>query len=134
GFDAQHFSAPPDVFHEYCLHRWLNYPDNLLTTATHDHKRGEDARARLAVVSERPAWFAAQIARWQAMAQTLKSPSVDNAAPHPADDVILYQTLLATWPPGLMPDNSAAMDNYLQRLLEWQRKALREAKLRSSWD
>ena len=52
GFDPQRFSAPVEEFHSQCRQRAEHFPRNLLTTATHDHKRGEDTRARLAVLSE----------------------------------------------------------------------------------
>ncbi|HAJ85292.1 MAG TPA: malto-oligosyltrehalose synthase, partial [Pseudomonas sp.] len=61
GFDPQHFSAPAQAFHDECLQRVEHFPRNLLTTATHDHKRGEDTRARIAVLSERADWFAGKV-------------------------------------------------------------------------
>ncbi len=55
GFSTEQFSAPAADFHTACIDRLDDFPDNLLATATHDHKRGEDTRARLAVLSERSA-------------------------------------------------------------------------------
>ena len=62
GFNSEQFSAPIAAFHTACQQRLASFPDNLLTSATHDHKRGEDSRARLAVLSERAPWYAAQVA------------------------------------------------------------------------
>ena len=55
GFSTEQFSAPVADFHAACTSASATFPDNLLATATHDHKRGEDTRARLAVLSERSA-------------------------------------------------------------------------------
>ncbi len=133
GFDPQHFSAPPTQFHSRNTERAANFPHNLLTTATHDHKRGEDTRARLAVLSERPVWFSGKVAHWQQLARPLRIELDDGAAPSPGDELIIYQTLLGCWPPDLLPEDKPGMDAFLARLLRWQEKAMREAKLRSYW-
>jgi (1->4)-alpha-D-glucan 1-alpha-D-glucosylmutase len=134
GFDPEHFSSPLAKFHQQNGERAKCFPDSLLTTATHDHKRGEDTRARLAVISERSPWFAEKIQKWMALANVLRANLDDGIAPSPADEIILYQTLLGSWPPGLTMVDKEAMEAYLRRLLRWQEKALREAKLRSSWN
>ncbi|MEK1904519.1 MAG: malto-oligosyltrehalose synthase [Pseudomonas sp.] len=130
GFDPQHFSAPPAGFHRQCQQRGARLPNNLLTTATHDHKRGEDSRARLAVLSERASWFVEQVQAWRCLALPLRS---DEQAPTWADELLLYQTLLGSWPLDLDSADAAAMRSYFERLVRWQEKALREAKLASSW-
>lgn len=133
GYDPQHFSAPLEAFHKTCLDRLIHFPENLLTTATHDNKRGEDTRARLAILSERAEWFVHRVQDWQALAAPLRQELADGVAPSPADEYILYQTLVGSWPLGLEPGDQSNIDEYLQRLVGWQEKALREAKLRSSW-
>ncbi|HDZ56083.1 MAG TPA: malto-oligosyltrehalose synthase [Pseudomonas xinjiangensis] len=133
GYDPQQFSAPVQTFHDECLRRLDDFPDNLLTTATHDNKRGEDTRARLAVISERADWFAEQVQHWHELALPLRQELADGIAPSPADELIIYQTLLGSWPPEVDPDNAEQMTIYLERLTGWQEKALREAKLKSSW-
>ncbi|MFA5493737.1 MAG: malto-oligosyltrehalose synthase [Porticoccaceae bacterium] len=133
GSDPHNFSAAPDAFHDDCRQRAIDFPDNLLVSATHDNKRGEDTRARLAVLSERPAWFAALVAQWRELATPLRQVLANGPAPTPGDELILYQTLLGSWPPGLDPEDRAGMENYRERLAGWQEKALREAKLESSW-
>jgi (1->4)-alpha-D-glucan 1-alpha-D-glucosylmutase len=134
GFDPERFSAPAQAFHDACEQRLEHFPDNLLTTASHDHKRGEDSRARLAVLSECGDWYAARVAHWQALAEPLRSQVGDSVAPSPGDELILYQTLLASWPAALDNNDSAGLEAYAERLEQWQQKALREAKLASSWD
>ncbi|PZQ94272.1 MAG: malto-oligosyltrehalose synthase, partial [Flavobacterium psychrophilum] len=132
GFDAEHFSASVERFHQACRERVDHHPLNLLATATHDHKRGEDCRARLAVLSERAAWYAERVRHWQHLAQPLRSRQLQQA-PDGGEEAILYQALIGSWPLGLQADDAGGLDAYLQRLLGWQRKALREAKLNSAW-
>ena len=105
GYDPQHFSAPLEAFHRACLDRLIHFPENLLTTATHDNKRGEDTRARLAVLSERAEWFANRVQNWQALAAPLRQELADGVAPSAADEYILYQTLVGSWPLDLQPDD-----------------------------
>jgi len=134
GFDAERFSAPVEAFHQACEQRWQQFPHNLLCTATHDHKRGEDSRARLAVLSERSRWFVSRVEHWRELAAPLRSTLAEGVAPGPGDEWLLYQTLLGSWPLDLNEDDPLALQAYAERLLQWQCKALREAKLRSSWN
>ncbi|MBM7061891.1 malto-oligosyltrehalose synthase [Pseudomonas sp. UL073] len=134
GFDPQRFSAPAEAFHRACRARAQRFPHNLLATATHDHKRGEDTRARLAVLSERSHWYAERLEHWRRLAAPLRSQVDEQAAPSPGDEALLYQTLLASWPLGLSSDDRDALHSYRERLQRWQEKALREAKLHSTWN
>ncbi|KIZ38645.1 maltooligosyl trehalose synthase, partial [Stutzerimonas stutzeri] len=133
GFDPQHFSAPLQAFHDECLQRAEHFPRNMLTTATHDHKRGEDTRARIAVISERAEWFAGKVRRWREMTASRIQQLGDGAAPSPGDELMLFQILLGSWPLELRVDDQAAVEQYCTRILQWQEKALREAKLRTTW-
>ncbi len=126
GFSTEQFSAPLAEFHRLNTQRLQAFPDNLLATATHDHKRGEDSRARLAVLSECAPWYVEQVEQWRRLAAPLRS---DANAPSAGDELILYQVLLASWP----LDQGEDFSGYQQRLWQWQQKALREAKLQSSW-
>lgn len=128
GFHPQQFSAPPAAFHDACLERARHYPGNLLATATHDHKRGEDTRARLAVLSESAAWYASQAEHWRQLAAPFRG---EGQAISAGDELMLYQTLLGSWPFELRDD--AALKDYHDRVARWLEKALREAKLQSSW-
>ncbi|MFP0197593.1 MULTISPECIES: malto-oligosyltrehalose synthase [Pseudomonas] len=130
GYNTEQFSAPVSDFHAVNLQRLESFPDNLLATATHDHKRGEDTRARLAVLSERSHWYAEQIELWRALARPLRD---DDQVPSSADELILYQALLGSWPLDLHDDDQAGFADYAKRVWQWQQKALREAKLQSSW-
>lgn len=126
GFSTEQFSAPLADFHAASQQRLNTFPDNLLATATHDHKRGEDTRARLAVLSECAPWYAEQVEHWRSLAAPLRE-SADS--PTAGDELILYQVLLGSWPLEHNPD----LEAYQHRLWQWQQKALREAKLQSSW-
>ena len=131
GFSVERFSAPSEDFHRACAQRLKHFPHNLLATATHDHKRGEDSRARLAVLSERSTWYVQCVERWLPLAQALRT---DTASPTPGDELILYQVILSSWPLDLSPDDGHGLQQYNDRLWQWQLKALREAKLQSQWD
>lgn len=130
GYSTEQFSAPVSDFHEINQQRFAEFPDNLLATATHDHKRGEDTRARLAVLSERSHWYAEQIELWRALARPVRS---DDQLPSSGDELILYQALIGSWPLDLRDDDQAGFADYAKRIWQWQQKALREAKLQSSW-
>ena len=130
GFSTEQFSAPVEDFHAACANRLAEFPDNLLATATHDHKRGEDTRARLAVLSERSAWYAEQVPHWRTLASPLRD---DEQMPSAGDELILYQAILGSWPLDLRDDDQSGLEDYTQRVWQWQQKALREAKLQSSW-
>ncbi|MBF8671503.1 malto-oligosyltrehalose synthase [Pseudomonas putida] len=133
GFDAERFSAPLEHFHNEAQRRLRDFPDNLLTSATHDHKRGEDTRARLAVLSERGPWLASRMEHWLELATPLRTPLDDGLAPSPGDELMLLQTLLGSWPLDLDLHDDNALGQYAERIRQWQQKALREAKLRSGW-
>jgi (1->4)-alpha-D-glucan 1-alpha-D-glucosylmutase len=130
GYNTEQFSAPVSDFHALNQQRLETFPDNLLATATHDHKRGEDTRARLAVLSERSHWYAEQVELWRALARPLRD---DDHLPSSADELILYQALLGSWPLQLRSDDQSGFADYARRIWQWQQKALREAKLQSSW-
>jgi malto-oligosyltrehalose synthase len=122
GFDPARFSQSPATFAERIAARARDYPNAMLTTATHDHKRGEDVRARLAVLSEMPDEWAAAVAEWSAL-----DAASDVAA---ADLYQILQTLVGACPLDLAEADAAP---FAERVRQWGQKALREAKLRSSW-
>jgi (1->4)-alpha-D-glucan 1-alpha-D-glucosylmutase len=127
GADPARLSLRIDGFHGLNAARADALPRSLIATATHDHKRGEDVRARLAVLSEMaPAWSEA-VDRWRGM-NDASSAGVDGG-----DELQLYQTLVGAWPVGLDPRDSPGLAAWRERVWTWWRKALREAKLRSSW-
>ncbi|MAL99234.1 MAG: malto-oligosyltrehalose synthase [Alteromonadaceae bacterium] len=133
GFEPDRLSYSPLDFHQACGDRARYFPRSMVTTATHDHKRGEDVRARLAALSEQAGRFASDVRRWQRDAEPLRQKLSGGLAPAPADELILYQILLGSWPLELDDSDDAGITHYRDRLLQWHEKALREAKLHSHW-
>ncbi|CDY74417.1 Malto-oligosyltrehalose synthase [Caballeronia glathei] len=136
GADPGEFALSVEAFHRGNLERSKVYPHALLATATHDHKRGEDVRARIAALSEIPDEWAATLRQWSTLNAPLRRPAGDgdtNWAPGPGEEAMLYQTLVGCWPPTLSPDDESGVRELAGRVAQWQLKALREAKLRTSW-
>jgi (1->4)-alpha-D-glucan 1-alpha-D-glucosylmutase len=128
GADVRRFSATAAEFHEACLARRKHFPDAMLATATHDHKRGEDVRARLAVISEIPGEWERAVRRWLELNAPHRKDR-DGPMPSPGDEAMLYQMIVGAW-----PVDTTDVREYTDRLAEWQLKALREAKLATDWD
>jgi (1->4)-alpha-D-glucan 1-alpha-D-glucosylmutase len=152
GADPGEFALTVEQFHAANLERLLRFPHAMLATATHDHKRGEDMRARLAVLSEIAQEWGTTLRGWSslnaphrretgghdvAMRETPNATDVAANghlwAPGPDAEAMLYQTLVGCWPPGLAPDDEAGVKALAERVARWQLKALREAKLRTNW-
>ncbi|MBV9572017.1 MAG: malto-oligosyltrehalose synthase [Alphaproteobacteria bacterium] len=128
GFAPSVFSVSTAEFHEQMRQRADAFPNALLATATHDHKRGEDVRARLAVLSEIPEAWERSVREWFALNAHNRPVVLD-----PGDEYQLYQTLVGAWPLDLRPGDAAGLSVFTKRVLAWRQKSLREAKLRTSW-
>ncbi|HKT99903.1 MAG TPA: malto-oligosyltrehalose synthase [Paraburkholderia sp.] len=143
GADPDDFTRSVEDFHAANALRQRRFPCALLATATHDHKRGEDVRARLAVLSEIAPEWSATLRAWSTLNQPHRrndtTPSSSSGAvagewaPGPAAEAMLYQTLVGCWPPGLDAGDEARVRELAERVAQWQLKALREAKLRTNW-
>jgi len=130
-------TAPVEIdrFHVFCARRAERWPHGLSATATHDTKRGEDMRARLDVLSEIPRQFLEAVRRWQRMNRRAK-PLVDDArVPGSNEEYFIYQTLIGLWPlealEGDLPAD--AHEALTERMSAYLLKALREAKVHTSW-
>ena len=130
GSDPGQFALSAEGFHAACAARAAAFPLALLATATHDHKRGEDVTARLAVLSEVPREWRACVQRWRAMNARHRT---SGTAPCAADEAMLYQTLAGIWPIGLDGHDRAGVAALRERVAMWQQKALREAKTNTDW-
>lgn len=106
-----------DAFHAHCRHLAEQWPDTMLTLSTHDTKRSADVRARIALLSEIPGAWADAVAAWMAR----NDPHRSAAGPDAATELLLYQTLVGTWP--IESD----------RLVAAMAKSTKEAKLHTSW-
>ncbi len=129
GSNPEHFALSPAAFHALCAERGKNLPRAMLATATHDHKRGEDTRARLAVLSEIPEEWERAVTRWFRLNNFVRQ----EAGPAPADELMIYQTIVAAWPFWLTGEDAAALESFKTRLAGWLQKSVREAKLYSEW-
>src|ERR1700723_656124 len=123
-------SAPAlsvDAFHEAMKIRAKDWPHGMTSTATHDTKRGEDARARLMALTEIPGEWTSAVARWK----ILNAPQlvIEGAlrAPSATFEYMLYQALLGAWPLG------EGNDALSERMQAYAVKAAREGKQETSW-
>lgn len=131
GGDPRRFAVSVEEFHARNQERAERWPQALLSTSTHDTKRSEDVRARINILSEIPDEWMAAVRRWSALNRSLKVPVNGRLAPSYNDEYFIYQTLVGSWPLG-EPDGRALAE-YRGRLEAYFIKALREAKLFSSW-
>ncbi len=121
GFDAARFADSAETFHRNMAARRAHLPGAMLATATHDHKRGEDLRARLAVLSEIPDDWAAALTSWIAA----------SAAPAPADAAMLFQTMVVCMAATSRSDDRDGMAAFGERLAAWQENPCARQKLRT---
>lgn len=133
GADPSQFSISAADFHRANRQRSRRYPRALLATATHDHKRGEDVRARLSVLSECPQRWADAVRGWSRRHAPLRQLGGDGPAPDDVDEYMLYQMMVGCWPLLLRATDEAGLKAFADRLWEWQRKAIREAKRHGNW-
>ncbi|GAB3183524.1 (1-_4)-alpha-D-glucan 1-alpha-D-glucosylmutase [Micromonospora palomenae] len=111
GGSPAHFGVPPAEFHRAAAARQVRWPAGMTTLSTHDTKRGEDVRARLAVLSELPGRWAERVQDWMS-----RAPLADPAFAH-----LLWQTAVGAWPVER------------ERLHAYVEKAAREASVSTSW-
>ena len=115
GFAASRFSSTPSEFHRRMQARAADLPHSMLATATHDHKRGEDVRARLAVLSELAGEWARAAERWIGLC--FQHCAAAGVAPMRAGDIaILLQMIVGGWPPGLEPAHRDRLAAYAKRI------------------
>jgi len=131
GSDPSQFGTTLPAFHERMRERQERWPDSLSTTSTHDTKRSEDIRARINVLSEMPKEWKAAITRWHRMNKKKKGSVEEQLIPDKNEEYLLYQTLLGAWP--LTPMNDEEYETFVNRIQGYMTKALREAKIYTSW-
>lgn len=128
GDSPGYFGIRTDKFHRAMQERLQESPLTMNATSTHDTKRGADARARLNVLSDIPERWVEATRNWRKINQKFKESSQGNEIPSPADEYFIYQSLFAHLPMELSID-----DTFIARFREFIVKALREAKVNSSW-
>jgi (1->4)-alpha-D-glucan 1-alpha-D-glucosylmutase len=97
------------------------HPLTMTALATHDTKRSDDVRARLAVLSEMPSRFGGSIQRWARVNAGFKRSGAMGPMPDANTEYLYYQTLIGAWP------------ITVERMQQYMLKAVREAKLQTSW-
>ncbi|WP_029725352.1 malto-oligosyltrehalose synthase [Desulfotignum balticum] len=117
GGDPGRFTVTLRQFHTACARAQKEHPLGLLASTTHDTKRSEDVRARLALLSEIPDPWADAVRRWASNNARHRSGGVPDAN----TEYLLYQTLVGAWP----------ID--LERICAYMEKAVKEAKVHTSW-
>ena len=132
GGEPDNFGTTPEHFHAQCRRRRAGWPHAMLGTSTHDTKRSEDTRTRIAALSELPREWAEALAAWSAANAPLKTAVDGESAPDANEEYGLYQTLLGTWPHAGFA-NAAEVAAYVTRLQDYMTKAIKEAKVNSSW-
>ncbi|MDB5898339.1 MAG: 4-alpha-glucanotransferase, partial [Ramlibacter sp.] len=131
GGDPRSFGVSVSAFHFANINRQRHRPHCLLGTSTHDSKRGEDLRMRIAVLSEMPAQWEDCLLRLSGWAQLYVSRSPDAVWPTDNDVWLLFQTLVGMWP--AQPPDDAGREELRDRVQAYMRKAVREAKLNTNW-
>lgn len=119
------FGITVNDFHKYMKTRRKEWPMALNATSTHDTKRGEDVRARLNVLTDLAGEWIGKVKEWREINSTLHKSS---EGPGANDEYLIYQTIAGAYP---MPGEDS--DDFGARLGEYLQKALREAKVDSSW-
>ncbi len=133
GGDPRTFGITLAAFHAASQDRAKNWPNTMLATSTHDGKRSEDVRARINVLSEIPALWKLRLRRWNRFNINKKILLGEDGlnAPTPNDEYLLHQTLIGAWP--LEPLDQATLAEFCERIENYMQKAIREAKINSSW-
>ena len=126
GGDAAASGLPVAGFHERMQQRATKLPHGLTATATHDTKRGEDARTRLIALSELSDEWTQRMREWRTLNAKLTSSS-GLPIPSPAHEYMLYQALLGAWPVDGMDSN------FVGRMQAYAIKSAREGKQQTSW-
>lgn len=115
------------AFHDLMRARARDWPHGMTATATHDTKRGEDARARLMALTEIPGEWTSAVARWKVLNAPHLATDGTMRAPSATFEYLLYQSLLGAWPSG------ARDSTLVDRLQAYALKAAREGKQETSW-
>lgn len=127
GSNPAQFALSVERFHAANQRRQRLFPQAMLTTATHDHKRGEDLRCRLAVLSEDASHWTQSVKRW------LRSHQADHPIVPASVKLMIYQMIVGAWPPSLESSDRTGLATFTERLAGWLEKSLREAKQETSW-
>jgi (1->4)-alpha-D-glucan 1-alpha-D-glucosylmutase len=127
GGDPAAQALPVETFHTLMRSRASGWPHGMTATATHDTKRGEDARARLLALAELPGEWASAVGRWKILNAPHLAVDGNARSPSAAFEYMLYQALVGAWP------LAERDDTFLERMHAYVLKAAREGKQETSW-
>jgi (1->4)-alpha-D-glucan 1-alpha-D-glucosylmutase len=142
GGDVERFGREAEDFHDANAERLRDRPFAMIATATHDTKLGEDARARLNVLSELPGDWSREVTRWMRINRAHRTLVDGEPAPDRNDEYRFYQALLAIWPVDALAPAPPARDGFrappdlsdiIGRLRGYMLKSVKEAKRHTSW-
>ncbi len=134
GGDPQRVGGTVAQFHAANQQRRTRTPHGMLSTATHDTKRGEDARARIHLLSEVPRVWRRLVRVWAEINAACRSTVDGTDAPDRSDEYLFYQTLVGCWPAGAAgAAGAAAPPDLVARIRDYMLKAIKEAKVHTSW-
>ena len=135
GGEPNRFGVTVQQFHAANELRARSFPRTLLATATHDTKRGEDVRTRIDALSEMPKEWASVLSTWTRKVEGLLRDVEGRKAPDRNELMLFFQTLVGMWPNGLAGElpKTAEMESLSQRLQQYMFKAVKEAKVNTSW-
>ncbi|MDM7912885.1 MAG: malto-oligosyltrehalose synthase [Methanotrichaceae archaeon] len=131
GGSPERFGTSQKEFHALNAIRVRRWPGSLSATSTHDTKRGEDARARINVLSEIPGEWADALERWRRMNEPRKRDLNGRLVPDRNEEYSLYQSLIGALP--FFHEDPEEYRYFLERAKGYLVKALREAKTHSDW-
>ena len=131
GGSPERFGITLEAFHGQNIERCKSRPLAMLATSTHDTKRSEDVRARINVLSEIPEQWREGLSRWSRQNRRLKMIVDGKPAPSRNEEYLLYQTLVGAWPFCGIEEEEFALFRF--RIKEYMLKAMREAKVHTSW-
>jgi (1->4)-alpha-D-glucan 1-alpha-D-glucosylmutase len=134
GGEPNRFGVTPEQFHAFNALRAKSWPRTLLGTSTHDTKRGEDVRTRIDALSEMPRDWGAALTGWTRRVDSLTRDVDGRKAPDRNELTLLFQTLVGMWPngyDGLPPPQ--VLNQLSERLQQYMFKAVKEAKVNTSW-
>ncbi len=132
GGEPELFGTSADIFHSRNQERAEHWSASMLTTSTHDTKRSEDVRARINVLSELPEEWRHRVGRWSELTRAWRTPLPGGPAPSLNDEYLFYQTVVGAWPmgPSLSGEDLA---QFRGRIRDYMLKAIKEAKVHTSW-
>jgi (1->4)-alpha-D-glucan 1-alpha-D-glucosylmutase len=131
GGNPERFGITLEAFHGQNIERCKSRPLAMLATSTHDTKRSEDVRARVNVLSEIPEPWREGLSRWSRQNRKYKLLAEGKPTPSRNEEYFLYQTLVGTWPFCQATDDEFAV--FRTRIKDYMLKAMREAKVHTSW-